>query len=266
MNYPIIDCHCHIYPDKIAAKAAAATGKFYDLPMLYDGTAGQLKAAGQEAGISHFVVFSVATAPKQVSSINQFVANLVAENPTSMTGLGTLHPDSTDLKGDIERIIELGLRGVKLHPDIQGFKIDDYRCLKIYELCEGRLPILMHMGDKRFDMSNPNRLKPILETYTGLTVIAAHLGGYSVWDDAVRELADFNNIYFDTCSSLAFLEKDRAVEIIRRYGADRVMFGVDYPMWSLKEELQRFLNLGLTDEENQKILYKNAAEFFEITV
>lgn len=266
MNYPIIDCHCHIYPDKIAAKAAAATGKFYGINMYFNGTADELKTAGSEAGINHYVVFSVATTPKQVSSINNFVADLVAENPSSMTGLGTLHPDSTDLKGDVQKIIELGLHGVKLHPDIQGFKIDDYRCLKIYELCEGRLPILMHTGDKRYDMSNPNRLKPILETYTDLTVIAAHLGGYSVWDDAVSELADFKNIYFDSSSSLAFLEKEKAVEIIRRYGADKVMFGVDYPMWSPKEEVQRFLDLGLSHEENEKILYKNAANFFKITV
>lgn len=266
MNYPIIDCHCHIYPDKIAAKAAAATGNFYGIDMCFNGTADELKVAGADAGISHYVVFSVATTPKQVLSINKFVADLVAEHPSTMTGLGTLHPDSADLAGDIEKIIELGLKGVKLHPDIQGFKIDDYRCLKIYELCEGRLPILMHTGDSRYDMSNPNRLKPILETYTDLVVIAAHLGGYSVWDDAVQNLAGFKNLYFDCSSSLAFLDKDRAVEIIRRYGADRVMFGVDYPMWSPKEELQRFLNLGLSEEENQKILYKNAAKFFKIKV
>ena len=77
-----------------------------------------------------------------------------------------MHPDSTDIVGDIEHLQELGLRGVKLHPDIQGFKLDDYRCLKIYELCEKKgLPVLLHTGDFRYDFSNPNRVKPILETY-----------------------------------------------------------------------------------------------------
>ncbi len=264
--YPIIDCHCHIYPDKIAEKAAAATGKFYGLPMPYNGTAAQLKQLGDEAGVDHYIVFSVATTPKQVASINNFVASLVKDSGGTMTGLGTLHPDSEDIKGDIEQIISLGLKGVKLHPDIQGFKIDDYRCLKIYELCEGRLPILMHTGDKRYDFSNPNRLKPILETYTDLLVIGAHLGGYSVWDDAVKELGGFKNFMVDTSSSLEFLPKDRAVEIIRAYGADRVMFGVDYPMWSHKKEVENLLNLGLSDEEYKKIFYKNAANLFKIDI
>ena len=46
----------------------------------------------------------------------------------------------------MDEIISLGLKGVKLHPDMQQFKIDDYRMLKIYELCEGKLPILIHTG------------------------------------------------------------------------------------------------------------------------
>ena len=59
-------------------------------------------------------------------------------------------------------LLSLGLLVVKLHPDIQAFKIDDYRCLKIYELCEEKgLPILMHTGDNRYDYSNPNRNKQV---------------------------------------------------------------------------------------------------------
>ena len=109
------------------------------------------------------------------------------KHPGRFIGVGTLHPDSADIKGDIEHLVSLGLKGVKLHPDIQGFKIDDYRCLKIYELCEeNRLPILMHTGDSRYDYSNPNRLLPVLKIYTELTVIGAHFGGWSIWETASR--------------------------------------------------------------------------------
>ena len=184
----------------------------------------------------------------------------------TMTGLGTLHPDSPDLKGDIEHIVELGLKGVKLHPDIQGFKIDDYRCLKIYELCEGRLPILMHTGDNRYDFSNPNRLKPVLEIFKNLTVIGAHLGGWSIWDTAVDELAEFGNFYVDCSSSLYAMTVEKAREVIRRYGADRVLFGTDYPMWSPKEEIERFEALGLDTEEKHKIYYKNAEKLFGLSL
>ena len=106
--------------------------------------------------------------------------------------MGTLHPDSENIKADIEEIVNLGLKGVKLHPDIQKFKIDDYRMLKIYELCESNgLPILMHTGDNRYDYSNPNRLIPVLDIYKDLTVIGAHMGGWSIWEDAYKTLSKY---------------------------------------------------------------------------
>lgn len=263
----IIDAHCHIYPDKIADKASANTGKFYGLHMDCDGKVSTLLREGAAAGIDHFVVQSVATTPAQVSSINRFISETVTQSGGVMTGLGTLHPESDDIERDVEELIALGLKGVKLHPDIQGFKLDDYRCLKIYELCEGRLPILVHAGDARYDFSNPNRLRPLLEIYKDLTVIGAHFAGYSVWQQAANEFADnFPNLLVDCSSSLAFMTSEEARTLVRRYGADRVLFGTDYPMWSPKDEVARFLAMGLTDEENEQILWKNAARLFSVNI
>ena len=263
--YQIIDAHCHIYPDAIARKAAASTGNFYDgLPATCDGTVDTLLSVGGQVGISHYIVQSVATKPEQVRHINEFIAREVAEHPGQLTGLGTLHPDSPDLEGDVNHLLELGLKGVKLHPDIQRFKIDDYRCLHIYDLCEGRLPILMHTGDNRFDYSNPNRLLPILEIYRGLTVIGAHFGGYSIWHEAAEQLHGQPNLYVD-CSSTMFALPDReVVDLIHTYGADRVLFGTDYPMWSPVDELTHFLRLPLTEEEQQLILHENAERLFDL--
>ena len=176
-----------------------------------------------------------------------------------------MHPDSSDIKGDMEHLLELGLKGVKLHPDIQQFKIDDYRCLKIYELCEQKgLPILMHTGDNRYDYSNPNRMLPILEIYTCLTVIGAHMGGWSVWDDAAMRLAGHKNFYVDCSSTFPFIEKDKVKEIIRHYGADRVLFGTDYPMWPYKKELESFFSMGLDENEIESILNINAKKLFNL--
>lgn len=263
-KYRIIDAHCHIYPDKIALKASQSTGNFYGIDMHYDGTVSTLHKIGEEGGVDHFIVQSVATKPEQVSSINRFIAQSVAESGGKMTGLGTLHPDSQDIKGDFEELISLGLRGVKLHPDIQGFKLDDYRCLKIYELCEGRAPVLLHTGDSRYDFSNPNRLVPILDIYTGLTVIGAHFGGYSVWDDAVRVLPQYPNMYVDCSSAFFAMDDDRIRELISAYGEDRVLFGTDYPMWEPKREVERLLSLGLSDEAYEKIFHRNAEKLFDI--
>ena len=261
-NYRIIDSHCHIYPDKIAQKASDATGHFYDLPASLDGKISTLLEHGERAGIEHFVVQSVATTPHQVSSINNFIAQAVAESDGRFTGLGTLHPDSEDMAADFNEIISLGLKGVKLHPDIQRVQLDDPRMHKMYELCEGRLPMLIHTGDNRYDNSNPNRLMPILDKYPNLTVIGAHFGGWSIWEEATQKLYGYKNFLVDCSSSLYAISPEKAKELIFAYGVDRVLFGTDYPLWTPEQEIERFMQIDLTDEQREDILYNNAAKLF----
>ncbi|MBQ7595171.1 MAG: amidohydrolase family protein, partial [Clostridia bacterium] len=234
----IIDAHCHIYPDKIAVKASQATADFYGINAYYDGRISTLLDVGKSAGIDKFIVQSVATAPKQVASINRFIHQTVEENKGTMFGLGTLHPESEDIRGDIEYLVELGLHGVKLHPDIQGFKLDDYRCLKIYEICEEKgLPLLVHTGDSRFDYSNPNRLVPILDIYDRLVIVGAHFGGWSMWEKAALELYEKPNFYVDCSSSFYALSDEQIRKLVSEYGVERVLFGTDYPMWLPETEV-----------------------------
>ncbi len=264
MNYPIIDCHCHVYPDKIADKAVESIHSFYDIEMGYDGRISTLIEKGEKNGVKHYIVFSVATTPKQVQSINSFIADTVKSSGGIMTGLGSLHPDSVNIEEDFRHLKELGLKGVKLHPDFQKIEIDDERCEKIYELCRGEMPVLLHTGDSRYDFSNPDRMVNVLEKFPDLTVVGAHFGGWSVWDEAAEKLSAYPNFYVDCSSSFDWLTAEKTKDIIRAYGADKVMFGSDFPMWSYEQELDRFFGLGLTEEETEKILYKNAVRIFGI--
>ena len=264
-NFKVIDSHCHVYPEKIAQKAVAGTDRFYDVRSFGDGTVPNMLENGKKAGIDHFIIQSVATTPKQVNSINEFIAQTVSGREDILTGLGTLHPESEDQEADVKKVLELGLKGVKLHPDIQNFKVDDYRCLKIYELCEkANLPILMHTGDYRYDNSNPNRLLPILEIYGNLTIIGAHFGGWSIWEEASQKLAGIQNFYVDCSSTMGFADKETVRRCIENYGADRVLFGTDYPMWSHKSELEYFFSLGLDEQEIMSILNINAKKLFNL--
>ncbi len=265
-KYFAIDAHCHIFPDKIAQAATDSTDDFYKITKsAYDGKVSTLLATSPESGIGRFIVQSVATTPKQVRKINEFIAQSVSAYPDKFIGVGTLHPDSESLKDDVNQIIGLGLHGVKLHPDIQHFKVDDYPCLKIYELCEENgLPILVHAGDNRYDMSNPNRLEPILQIYKNLTVIGAHFGGYSVWEEAAQKLSGYDNLYVDTSSSLFALSKETVKRLILKYGVDRVLFGADYPMWKAKPDIDFLLDLNLSDSDYEKIFSKNAMKVYNI--
>ena len=260
----IIDAHCHIYPEKIAAKAVAGTDHFYGTVAAGLGTVTDLMELGERAGVGHFIVQSVATTAKQVRSINGFIAASVEGDPR-LTGLGTMHPEVEDMAAEIDHLCELGLLGIKIHPDIQAFPIDDPRMMQTYELCEERgLPILMHTGDYRYDFSNPNRLIPVLKRFPSLTVIGAHMGGWSLWDKAYEALHDYPNLWVDCSSTMPFSSPEVAKRLIRAYGADRVLFGTDYPMWSPVDEMASFRSLGLTDEEMQAILHDNAIRAYKL--
>ena len=252
----IIDAHAHIFPDKIADKAAEGIGGFYNITAKYDGTLGTLLEQGSAAGVDKFLVQSVATVPEQVRSINNYISECVSRYPGRLIGFGAMHPDFEDIVGETERIVSLGLKGIKLHSDFQRFNLDEKRAYAIYEAAEGRLPILFHIGDPRYDYSAPERLMRVVKRFPKLTVIAAHLAGWTMWDKGA-EIFEGSGIYADCSSSLYALAPDRAAKLIRKIGADKVFWGTDYPLWGAAEELERFRSLPLSDEEKDKILGGN---------
>lgn len=260
----IIDAHAHIFPDKIAKKAVAGIGSFYNgLVMHYDGTAETLIKAGAEAGIQKFIVQSVATVPEQVESINNFIAESVKKYPDNFIGFAAMHPDHPNIEREIERAVSLGLKGVKIHPDFQRFCIDDEKAMKIYETIEGRLPILIHTGDSRYQWSKPARLVKVLEAFPKLDVIAAHFGGWSEWDDAAKALGG-KRLWVDTSSSLYAMSPKRARELIDIFGVENVLFGTDYPMWQPKPELEMIDKIELTEKEREMIFHKNAERLLKM--
>ena len=273
---PIIDAHAHIYPVKIASKAVDAVGHFYGLgedseatQMAGAGTAEDLLTAHEKAGITHFIVHSVATTARSVATINTFLAEQAAAHP-EFIGFGTMHPDCEDMEAEVDRALSLGLHGFKLHPDTQKVDMDDPRLMNFYEIIAGRVPLAVHTGDYRYGYSHPRRLVRILKAFPDLVVDAAHLGGWSIYDhgyDIIHEdLPGEERLFVDASSSFAWIGRRHMCELIRKWGHDRVMFGSDYPMWDPTTELNEMLHCELTDVELEHVLYLNAERFSGVKV
>lgn len=261
----VINAHCHIYPDKIASKAVKGIRDFYDLDMSLNGKTDDLIRNGSRVGVVHYLVHSVATTPKQVKSINEFISYEVKEHEGLFTGFGTLHPDSDDIEGDVNYLLDLGLKGVKLHPDFQLFALNEERAFRLGEAINNAdIPVLIHCGDFRYNYSNPEQLKPFLERFPDMTVIGAHFAGWSMWEDATKELAGTPNLYVDLSSSLYALSPETALELIHAYGSDRVLWGTDYPMWDAVSEMDYFNKIDLTQKERSQILYENASKLLKL--
>ncbi|NLD60256.1 MAG: amidohydrolase family protein [Clostridiales bacterium] len=251
-----IDAHAHIFPDRIAAKASEGIGRFYDIPTHHDGSLTGLLEEEGLAGVSRVVAHSVATTPAQVDHINEFILSVRDRYPDRIIPFAALHPDTPDMENAVKGIVAAGFRGVKLHPDFQEFAVDEPRALRMFSLLAGKLPVLLHTGDYRYDYSNPNRVAHLLDELPELTAICAHLAGWSVYEEA-RKLLAGRRIYVDTSSSLYRLKPDYAAELIRAFGVDRAFFGTDYPMWTPKEEVDRLEALPLTASEKERIFHAN---------
>lgn len=256
----ITDCHAHIFPAKIAEKATLGIGKFYDVDMKYIGSSETLLEKGRAAGITQYWVHSVATTPHQIRAINEFIAEQCAIHP-EFIGFGSLHPDAEDIEAEVENIISLGLKGVKLHPDFQLFNIDDEKALPMYECFAGRLPLIIHTGDNRYSWSHPARLARVLKMFPKLDCVAAHFGGYTVWDEAYDLLKDTQCVV-DTSSTTGMMnDYEHLRRIADMWGTDRMLFGSDFPMWDHSEELERVAKLGLKGDALEDVMWRNAERF-----
>jgi len=259
----IIDIHTHIYPDNIAQKAAASIRDFYQLGGSdMDGTADMLLRRGEDAGISKFLILPVSIRADRVESINNFILHKTQECD-KFIGFGTVHAEMENAADEAERIMSVGLRGIKMHPDSQRFAIDDERLFPVYEAIQGKIPVLLHMGDHRYDYSRPERLRHVLELFPRLEALAAHFGGYSMYDIAYEQLKDTSCI-FDISSSLMFMPEGVAEQYINAYGAERLAFGSDYPLWDPLDEVSHFMRLKLSDEQREQIAHKTAERFLKL--
>lgn len=263
---PIVDVHTHIYPDKISQKATESVGQFYHIPMeALEGSVSRLMALREGTDITHNVVCSVAVKPATVTSINDFISRACSEW-SGLIGLAAMHQDFEDPETELVRARELGLLGIKLHPDTQRVNMDDPRLMHVYEICERMgMVLLVHCGDYRYDFSHPRRMKHILHEFPQLKVCAAHFGGWSVQDLALEYLED-ESCFVDVSSSMRYLGPRRSRELCEIYGEDRVMFGSDFPMWNPAVELEKFRALGFSPSESEKMCWHNAERWLGIDI
>ena len=259
----IIDIHTHIYPDEIARKATDSVRDFYGIgDGSMDGTESMLLSRGKTAGIEKYVILPVAIRPDRVQNINNFILEK-AHAKDCYIPFGTVHAAMDNLTDEVERLLSAGVKGIKIHPDSQGFSIDDPRLFPMYEMICGRIPVMLHMGDKRYNYSHPIKLRKILDMFPGLDAIAAHFGGYSMYETA-REMLYDTNCVMDISSSMMFMEPGVPEKYINIYGAERMAYGSDYPMFDPVKEVEHFLQLDLSDAQKEQMAHKTAERILKL--
>jgi len=260
----VIDFHTHCFVDSLAPAAVGKLEKNAHIHALHDGTFGGLKAFMDSCGVDRFVVQPVATKPSQVPVINEWAKSLTSEQAVFF---GSLHPDDPCFIDAARQLKKDGFKGVKLHPDYQGFYADEKRMMPLYEaLRDIGLIVLLHAG---WDIGmpapircTPLMLKRVVQNVPGLKLVAAHMGGHALWRDA-EELLLGLPLYIDTSYSHYALRDAGMARMIKKHGAEKVLFGSDSPWTHAGKEIDMIERLDLPFEDKQAILGQNASELLK---
>jgi predicted TIM-barrel fold metal-dependent hydrolase len=264
----IIDFHTHAFPEKIAARTIEAlianTARISDYPMknYTDGTARGLIEAEKRAGADLAVVLPIVTNPKQTETVNR-VAKETNEANCGLYSFGSVHPADPDALNWVDRLAADGFKGIKLHPEFQNVYADSDEVISICRRAEKYgMTVVFHAGRDIGYLppvkTAPDMLLRIIDRVPDMKLVAAHLGGWMMWDEVAEKLVG-TPIYFDTAFIADFIDKSLTCDIIKAHGADKVLFGSDAPWEDPAKTLEFLRSLSIAPEDLKKICGTNAA-------
>lgn len=263
----IIDFHTHIFPDRIAERATEKIGCAANIGYVAPATFEALNAAMDKSGVDKSVVLNVVTKETQHESVLRYAKSIDSDR---LISFGSVMPDSTGALEYIWKTSDEELKGIKLHPALQRFDLGDEKYYPIFDLARAcGLIVTIHMG---FDPSypeeqnaKPEHLVKIMRNFPGLKIVAAHLGGMKLAREVLDILAGKTDVYLDTayCAD-PWLDKALLLEIVRVHGADKILFGSDFPWHMPQQEIELIHSLPISEEEKELILGENAARLLNI--
>mgnify|MGYP003289644417 FL=1 len=264
----MIDFHTHIFPDKIAARSIESLSKVSGVKAATDGTLNGLLASMDRSGVDLSVIMPVVTKPTQFESVNTFAAKVNEQYTGRLLSFGGIHPDSEDYKSELNRIKELGLPGIKLHPDYQGVMIDDVRYMNIIEYADALgMIIMVHAG---IDIGlpepvhcPPDKARKVLDTLKPKKLVLAHMGGWKQWDEVYEYLAG-EQVYLDTAFCFDYMEQDMFLKLCEKHGTDKILFATDSPWSDARRDLDVIKSLTFTDEAKAAIFSGNAKKLLNM--
>lgn len=260
----IIDAHCHVWPDHIAARMVAARPAGMDAR--HDGTLSGLLRTMDGAGIDRAMCLGVANVPKNVARTNEFIGTV---DRNRFIPFGTVHP-GLSIEENLRSLRENDIGGVKLHPLFQSLALADPAVIELMAaLAEAGVIVITHAGAGGDAAANergaPAALRAMLDAVPELVLIACHYGGYHRIEEAEEFIVGSRAILETSWPPrLSEFGATRLRSIIDRHGADRVVFGSDWPMTDPAAEISAIRALGLAPEDESAILGGNLARILGI--
>lgn len=227
----------------------------------------------QEAGVDRFVLLPVTGRADRVAELNRWVAEQ-GRRCSAVIPFGSLIAHAATLEDDLALLLDLGLRGVKIHPLLQRLDILSPEAHRLWSLLEeAGLPVVLdsmsvegliqykpHLQEftaaaKAFE-TGPERIASVARQHNRLALISAHLGSLFGWE-RLDPLLECPNVYFDLSFVSGIIPDEAVAAVIHRKGPERILFGTDAPWRTPIEERRWFEGLPLSGDEHELIGWKN---------
>lgn len=229
-NKQIIDFHTHCFPDKLFERAIRTLSACAGLRPYFDGSVSGLLDSMDKAGIDSAVVANIATNPNQLTKVNDFA---IAINSSRLIAFGSVHPQNTEYRAEIDRLKDAGIKGLKFHCEYQGIPVDDPIMMSIYEyaLASGFI-VLLHTGRdagfKDICRGTPERLKNLVDAFNTDKIVFAHLGGEGYFEESLKHVFG-TRVTLDTSFGLSGLDDASLRLLLDSHDESLLVFGSDAP-------------------------------------
>ncbi|MGD9080889.1 MAG: amidohydrolase family protein [Desulfobacterales bacterium] len=281
----IIDFHTHLFPEKIRKNRETYFSNEPAFQMLYQSPKSRLIGAKElltamDAGhVDKSVIFGFPWKDEgRFKQHNDYISEVVSRYPERFIGLGCFDPFSDRAAEETQRCLqEGGLSGIgELAFYQNGIENDSLARLEpVMEICRDRnLPVLIHTNEPvghQYPGKTPNTLAQIyqlIDTFSQNNIVLAHWGGglffFSLLKKEVKQR--LNRVYFDTAASPYLYDPSVYRLAIELVGADKILFGSDFPLLPPARYFKEMKAAGLSAEEMKQICGLNAAKLFNLDV
>ena len=270
---PVVDAHVHLFPEKLFQAVQAWFDK-HGWPIRYRMSSEALLEFLFQRGVGHIVGLQYAHKAGMAEELNSYMIGLCRQFPR-LAGLATIFPGEPGADQILARAFEQGLRGVKLHIHVQGFKMNGPEMDNIYRVCsEHDKPLLMHAGREPkspayahdpYTLCAADRVEMILKGYPDLRLCVPHLG-IDETSAYARLIERYDNLWLDTTMALAAYFPGLELPDLRTMRLDRILYGSDFPNipYAWDREIKQILQLGLNEKQLSQVLGGNARDLYRI--
>ncbi len=277
----VIDVHTHIFPPDVRDKrdeyvARDATFReLYSDPKSRVATADELLASMDEAGIDVSVALGFAWAEAELCrNHSEYLLETAAKSNGRILPFCTLHPSEKTARDELKSIAVAGARGLgELRPASQGYTLIDSEEADLLAWAADAydLPLLFHSTEPVGHVYPGKAGLPLdqlgrfVNDFPGVTVIAAHWGGGLPFYALMPEVkSSLHQTYFDTAATGFLYSPDIYRIAIDLVGADRILFGSDFPLVSQQRALEQLRDASIPDEARALIEGENARKLLRL--